>query len=222
MVPCQLFSWAALLARAVRPLGFVGCPASPAAAHNYQLILFFGRVTTSRIRISVRWDASCGAAGRTASQAPRARSGAKPYSTLVESRGRSSSAFTENRPLLRPVFCLMRRLAARFFVCGYFSYCSASCWLMNWRAVRGAPVPAQREALGQQVKLLAGQRQAVLRGELIDDVQVLVLVRHGERDLQPEAVGERGHGFQAVAHAHLVALAVREVSRIRWRRLLVA
>ena len=50
--------------------------------------------------------------------------------------------------------------------------------------------------------------QVVLLGQLLDDVQVLVLIRHGEGDLQTETVGQRGNGLEGIAHAHLIALTV--------------
>ena len=60
------------------------------------------------------------------------------------------------------------------------------------------------------MQLVGGKADAAFRGKLVDNVQIFVLVRHGEGDLQPEAVGQRGDGLQAVAHAHLVPLAVGE------------
>ena len=50
--------------------------------------------------------------------------------------------------------------------------------------------------------------QVVLFGQLLDDVQILVLIRHGEGDLQTETVGQRGNGLEGIAHAHLIALTV--------------
>ena len=50
--------------------------------------------------------------------------------------------------------------------------------------------------------------QVVLLGQLLDDVQILVLIRHGEGDLQTETVGQRGNGLEGIAHAHLIALTV--------------
>ena len=47
---------------------------------------------------------------------------------------------------------------------------------------RRAAVTAQRKALCKQVQLVDIKVQVVLLGQLLDDVQILVLIRHGEGD----------------------------------------
>lgn len=96
-----------------------------------------------------------------------------------------------------------------FFATAQLPYCSASCWLMNWRCgARRTAVAAQGEALCEQMQLVAVELESALVGQLLDDVQVLVLVRHREGDFESEAVGQGGNGFERVAHADVVALTV--------------
>ena len=64
---------------------------------------------------------------------------------------------------------------------------------------RRAAVAAQRKALCKQVQLVHIKIQLVLLGQLLDDVQILVLIRHGEGDFQTETVGQRGDGLEGIA-----------------------
>ena len=73
---------------------------------------------------------------------------------------------------------------------------------------RRTAVAAQRKALSEQVQLVPLERKTALVGELLDDVQIFVLVRNGEGDLETEAVGQGGDGFERVANADVVTLTV--------------
>ena len=57
------------------------------------------------------------------------------------------------------------------------------------------------------MQLIPFERKTALVGELLDDVQIFVLVRNGEGDLETEAVGQGGYGFERVALAVGHALA---------------
>ena len=73
-----------------------------------------------------------------------------------------------------------------------------------------APSPLQGVALGPALQLVGGQLHAAGGGQMPHDVQKGGLVRPGERDVQPEPLGEAHQLLQSVVAVDVVALPVAE------------
>ena len=70
--------------------------------------------------------------------------------------------------------------------------------------------PLQGVALGPALQLVGGQLHAARRRQMPHDVQKGGLVRPGERDVQPEPLGEAHQLLQSVVAVDVVALPVAE------------
>ena len=72
----------------------------------------------------------------------------------------------------------------------------------------GAAIFAQGKTFGKQKKLLPGNIQPLLVGKLLDNVEIIVLIRYGKGDFQAETVGQGGNGFERVTDVDVVTLTV--------------